>query len=313
MNTTSGQLVIRLESRVVQQVDLHPGALILGRLPGVDVVLGHPLISREHAELRREGPDLVLTDLGSANGTFVGETRLLPDQPHLLAPGAVFRIGPFLISYEAEVHGSGVAGEREPVEIPEDEPAAVQPFSAPPTHPAAAEAPLPIIPPRATYPPAAASRAVSQYLDHLPAPYQEGDFLGRFLLIFESLWEPLEQRQDAISMYFDPATCPSSFIPWLESWLDIGINQNWSEARRRRLLTEATELYRWRGTRYGMTRMLEVCTDLTPVILDVEENPYVFEVRIKVPTGRDVDRAFFDKLILAHKPAHAGYVLEVTR
>jgi hypothetical protein len=45
--------------------------LVIGRLPECDVVLNDPNVSRRHAELYRQGPDVVLQDLGSTNGTKV--------------------------------------------------------------------------------------------------------------------------------------------------------------------------------------------------------------------------------------------------
>src|SRR5205807_6447131 len=92
----------------------------------------------------------------------------------------------------------------------------------------------------------------SIYRQYLPDIFQENDFLRRFLRIFEDIWEPLEQRQDHIEMYFDPHTCPASFLPWLASWFDLSLNMHWPEARMRGLLAEAMDLYSLRGTNYGL-------------------------------------------------------------
>jgi phage tail-like protein len=140
--------------------------------------------------------------------------------------------------------------------------------------------------------------------------FQESDYLGRFLLIFESIWEPLEQRQDHVALYFDPRTCPASFLPWLASWLDLSLKAHWPEMRRRRLLEEALDLYRWRGTAYALVRIIEVCTGLTPEITEAPAQPLVFTVSITVPPGSSVDKDLIEDLIKEHKPAHAGYRLE---
>jgi phage tail-like protein len=152
------------------------------------------------------------------------------------------------------------------------------------------------------------------YQRFLPDIFQEDDFLRRFLMIFEDIWEPLEQRQDHIEMYFDPRTSPASFLAWLASWLDLSLNEHWPEARRRRLLAQATELYRWRGTTHGLIRMIEVCTGLTPEIRESSSQPFVFHIRVTLQTGPDgetIDKALIEDLIQMHKPAHAGYLLEV--
>src|SRR5437764_15246458 len=75
--------------------------LRIGRTPENGLALPHPMISRNHAELRmgQQGP--MLTDLGSSNGTFIGDQRLLPNQPRVLTDGITFRIGPYLLTYQA--------------------------------------------------------------------------------------------------------------------------------------------------------------------------------------------------------------------
>jgi phage tail-like protein len=165
--------------------------------------------------------------------------------------------------------------------------------------------------PRPTLPAPVATGPASMYIESLPIIYADNDFLARFLLLFQTVWEPLEQRQDHIEMYFDPRTSPASFLPWLASWLDLSFNQHWPETRRRRLLAEAIDLYRWRGTRYGLVRMIEVCTGITPEVSDTVTQPYTFDVKITLPKGGDIDKNLIDELIQAHKPAHAGYRLEV--
>ena len=151
----------------------------------------------------------------------------------------------------------------------------------------------------------------SIYLDHLPTIFQDSDFMGRFLQIFESVWEPLEQRQDHLAMYIDPRTCPAPFLPWLAGWLGVDVGARWPEGRLRTLVEEAVELYRWRGTQYGLTRMIEVCTGVTPVIAETASNPFVLHIRVAIPADSDVDRELLERLIVANKPAHAAYVLEV--
>src|SRR5262249_8228933 len=111
-------------------------------------------------------------------------------------------------------------------------------------------------------------------------------------------------------MYFSPATCPAELLPWIAQWLNLELDPHWPERRRRELLGEAMQLYRWRGTRYGLTRMLEVCTGHSMQITEDPERPFVF--RIGMPQSWDVSRAFVERLIRAHKPAHVGYVLETT-
>jgi hypothetical protein len=59
------------------------GPLTIGRLPESSVVVEDTNVSRRHAEVRRDGPDAVVVDLGSTNGTRVNgaqvRTRRLND------------------------------------------------------------------------------------------------------------------------------------------------------------------------------------------------------------------------------------------
>lgn len=360
MVTDFGQLVVQIEGTVVQTVVLSIDVLTIGRLPDNGLVLNDQEVSRRHAEVRRERSGVTITDLSSANGTFVNGARLPANQPHVLPPGAVIGIGRFVLSYRAPEPTPptpaprGYAAEKIEETIAEDSTLAeleLPPVEAviptpEPAPPAALEEPapvaldeapqapvevvevapqLPIEPPpvsppspsRPTFPMPRAEGPLSRYLKYLPSIYQESDFLGRYLLIMESIWEPLERRQDHISMYFDPQTCPTRFLVWLASWLDLSMNERWPEERRRRLLAEATDLYRWRGTRYGMARLIEVCTGIVPEVTDLTAEggsdpwPCVFRVRVRVPQGGGVDRELIESLVRAHKPAHAGYVLEV--
>jgi phage tail-like protein len=144
--------------------------------------------------------------------------------------------------------------------------------------------------------------------------YRAAPFVARFLKIFESIWEPLEQRQDHIDMYFSPRTCPSSWLPWFASWFGLELDPSLSERRVRMLLANTIEIYRWRGTKYGLTRVIEVCLGIRPVITESQSEPNVFRVRVRLPAEATPD--FVPRLralISAHKPAHTGYVIEVQK
>ena len=73
-----------------QTVELGEVARI-GRGPQNDLVIADPLVSGSHAELRRMDGAYRLADLGSRNGTFVGDRRIT--EPTLLEDGDVVRVG----------------------------------------------------------------------------------------------------------------------------------------------------------------------------------------------------------------------------
>lgn len=108
------------------------------------------------------------------------------------------------------------------------------------------------------------------YLRYLPAIYQENpaskEFLERFLSIFETAFYDLETKISNISRYFDPDTVPQHFLTWLASWLNMALEEEWPEHKKRRFIREASGLYRSRGTPAGLEKIIEICTDKKPVI-----------------------------------------------
>jgi hypothetical protein len=72
--------------------------ITFGRSPDNTVVLASGRASRRHAEIRRTGAEYILSDLGSANGTFVNGQRLTA--PHSLRTGDTFQIGDDTFRFE---------------------------------------------------------------------------------------------------------------------------------------------------------------------------------------------------------------------
>jgi ABC-type multidrug transport system ATPase subunit/predicted component of type VI protein secretion system len=77
---------------LIREIPLDRPALSLGRGPEAEVVLDSPIVSKLHARLEREGDQLVLLDLGSANGTYFNGRRV--DRAALAAGDRVV-VGPF--------------------------------------------------------------------------------------------------------------------------------------------------------------------------------------------------------------------------
>ncbi|MBI3723155.1 FHA domain-containing protein [bacterium] len=65
-----------------------------GRVAGNDLILPHPHVSKLHACFERHGDGVVVVDLKSANGTFVGGRPV--DRAHV-ALGAEVKIGPYKV------------------------------------------------------------------------------------------------------------------------------------------------------------------------------------------------------------------------
>jgi pSer/pThr/pTyr-binding forkhead associated (FHA) protein len=79
---------------------LAEGALTIGRQEGNTIVIDDRQLSRSHARVAN-GPDgPIITDLGSANGTYVNDQRI--DAPQPLHPGDRLRLGETILLVESE-------------------------------------------------------------------------------------------------------------------------------------------------------------------------------------------------------------------
>jgi serine/threonine protein kinase len=74
-------------------IPIPAGELAIGRGAGNDLALDHPSVSRRHVRVESDGTAYRVTDLDSANGTFLGNVRLLPGVPEVWAAGEPLRIG----------------------------------------------------------------------------------------------------------------------------------------------------------------------------------------------------------------------------
>ncbi len=93
--------------------------ITIGRSRENDIFLPDQWLSRHHAEIRRDGDNFALRDLGSKNGTLLNGTRIAGEQR--LRPGDVITLGEHALTF----HGS-------PAEEPETdvEPVGTRIFSA---------------------------------------------------------------------------------------------------------------------------------------------------------------------------------------
>lgn len=211
----------------------------------------------------------------------------------------------------------------------------------------------------------------SKYLKFLPEVYREdsdtvgANFMGRLLAAFErtlagdpdELTGPrgVEELLERIQGYFDPTVAPPQFIDWLASWVALELQQSrdWMqddfgltrqvedqlapltaerETRNRRLIQQATTLYRKRGTKAGIEEYLQIYAGNINVVINeltdlfqvgvtstvgsgamIGERPHYFQVQVTVPAPNPVVLAEYKRSVRAvidsEKPAHTYYDL----
>jgi phage tail-like protein len=104
---------------------------------------------------------------------------------------------------------------------------------------------------------------------YLPPVYREdtgsASFLDRFLANVEGIYTSIEGRVADVQVLFDNRIAPAVYLPWLASWLGVGLEAGWSERTSRLFLTHAAGLFTQRGTVAGLVRAvrlaLEPCVD----------------------------------------------------
>jgi phage tail-like protein len=176
-------------------------------------------------------------------------------------------------------------------------------------------------------------RPRSLYLDFVPAIYREVDFIGRFLKIFEQSFEPAVDILQTLWAYLDPNTAPSQILPFLAYWVGWPGQVPWDELKQRQLIRRAIEIYRWRGTKYGLQLYLHLYTGLAKSQIHIEESfnrsfelgksqlgpmtllgngrPYHFCVRLTPPREEldRLDEPLIRTIIEQEKPAFCTYDL----
>lgn len=73
--------------------------MILGRDPNVDISVSDASISRKHAKIVKQGKKVLLTDLGSANGTFLNDKKVNANQTVTLQKEDMVRLGNSILKF----------------------------------------------------------------------------------------------------------------------------------------------------------------------------------------------------------------------
>jgi phage tail-like protein len=95
----------------------------------------------------------------------------------------------------------------------------------------------------------------------LPSIYQGHLFLEQFTAGLDEVLAADHCDLDCLHAYIDPALAPADFVHWLGDWVGLGLDEDWSLERRRRLVASAVDMFAKRGTTEGLRREIELYTD----------------------------------------------------
>ncbi|MEQ8677316.1 MAG: FHA domain-containing protein [Aggregatilineales bacterium] len=315
-----------------------------GRTSNNDLPLPDKQISRQHFRILWRDGNFWVEDLDSMNGVFLNGARIDSQIPMPLSVGDSLRAGPFVLTLERVVRPAlptaPDSGGREHQsngnlnslrqEVPirpgviEASPATVYssiPVSRPSISPLQLDAMMPRIKPRADrYPDGIEGipKDRSTWLQYLPGIFadpslDQTEFMGRYLLIFESLLSPIVWMVDNFDLYLSPETAPEVWLQWMASWFDVELLHLIPEERQREIMKQMGWLYLRRGTRTGMERLLELYFGVSPEILENVDGACRFVVRLPL-TRSDVENAheIAERIIASQTPAFATFTIDVT-
>jgi pSer/pThr/pTyr-binding forkhead associated (FHA) protein len=94
-----GMLHIRLPSGETRNFPMEQPSITVGRAADNQLSLDEISVSRRHARLTVESTRLMIEDLGSANGTFIGSQRVAPNNPGLVPADTAVRLGDVEIKF----------------------------------------------------------------------------------------------------------------------------------------------------------------------------------------------------------------------
>lgn len=175
------------------------------------------------------------------------------------------------------------------------------------------------------------------FLSYLPAIYRNGgeeDFLGRFLGLFEAVYQDLNEKIADSARQLNPMAAETEFLYWLARWVGLSNAHLWQEEKLRVLLSGIVRKNLIRGTRQYMEYIISIFTGERPYFLeygDMEQyreneaayrslkqfyacGPYEVSVLVReqaVPSLRE--QHALKKIIEDIKPAHIQMHLVIMR
>lgn len=175
------------------------------------------------------------------------------------------------------------------------------------------------------------------WLGYLPEVYSSNrgsaEFLERFLGIYQSLYEDLNEKIRYSPAYFFPQACEKDLLPVIAKLLGENMYYIWNEDQLRYLLSHAMEWNGFRGTVKSLLNIVELYTGERPYIVEHQQlteerigsrkeiilslygdNPSSFTLVVKekqVPSNKEYKTLV--KILEEVKPAHMDCKIIVIR
>ncbi|MCZ7668734.1 MAG: protein kinase [Chloroflexi bacterium] len=96
-------IVIQHPQESTRYFGLKKWLITIGQMAGNDLVLTAAGVAAKHARLERAEGGWQVVDMGSQSGTFLENSRLLPDVPEIWREGQTLRIGPYTLEWGDEL------------------------------------------------------------------------------------------------------------------------------------------------------------------------------------------------------------------
>jgi pSer/pThr/pTyr-binding forkhead associated (FHA) protein len=137
------KMIVSIDEVVIKEVQLTKDRTTLGRRPYNDIVIDNLAVSGEHAVIHMNGPEVVLEDLNSTNGTYVNGKAI---KKQALQNGDGIEVGKYKIKFVGDSAGDNFDKTMVVRARPTAPAAPASPATEHPAVPVAAPAPTPSYP-----------------------------------------------------------------------------------------------------------------------------------------------------------------------
>lgn len=143
---------------------------------------------------------------------------------------------------------------------------------------------------------------------YLPELYQteEAEFLTRFLAIFQTVYDELEEEITNSARRLDIQAAPPDILAELGGWLHVDNRHLWTAEHLRKYLEFGAAAYEYRGTALALERKVEIFTGVKPFIQEGGEGEPPYRFRLFLPEQAVPDQKTYlalGRIVREGKPA----------